>query len=99
MNRRVALSAAAAVAGAVAALTVAVPAANALPTTVSLTTGHNPTGAIFTAGTGHIRSWQLCESSNGQTDFYINGPWVGINTWSWSGNCLAYYRGHGFDVN
>jgi len=98
MKRRVAVATAAAVIGLFGGLTMAAP-AQALPTQWQLTAGHNPTGAKFTAGTGHIRSWQYCETPSGQTDFYITGPWVGINTWSWSGNCLATYLGHGFDLS
>jgi hypothetical protein len=80
-----------------AALTVAAPAADAWPSQVQTTLAHNPTGARYTAGTGWVRAWQYCETNNGQTDFYQDGPWVGINTWSWTGSC-ANYRGHGFDI-
>ncbi len=84
-------------ASAIAALTVATP-AQAYPTSWYLTSSHNPTGAYYTAGTGYIRAWQECETSNGQTDWYNLGPWRGINTWSWTGSC-TYYRGHGVDIS
>jgi hypothetical protein len=78
-------------------LAVAAP-AQAIPTTFRVTLAHNPTGAIYTAGTGHIRAWQECETASGQTDYYIYGPWAAKNVWSWTGNCGAVYRAHGADL-
>jgi hypothetical protein len=84
--------------GAAGLLGASAPAANALPTNFYVV-GSQPTQALFDAGTGHIRAWQLCETSNGQTDFYLDGPWVGINTWSSSGTCAHYRGSHGADIS
>jgi len=78
-------------------LAIAAP-AQAVPTTYGITAAHNPTGAVYTAGTGYLRAWQLCETANGQTDSYIYGAWAAKNVWSWTGNCGAIYRSHGVQL-
>ncbi|MEH0927049.1 hypothetical protein [Micromonospora sp. CPCC 205558] len=57
----------------------------------------NTTFMAYTVGTGEIRAWQYCESSNGQTNWYSYGPWVGINTWSQTGTCTVI-RSRGYDI-
>lgn len=98
MKRRLILSAATAL-GTAGVLGLGVQPASALPTTWQITAAGNPAGARFSAGTGHIRAVQLCETTNGQTDFYQTGPWVGINTWSWTGTCQNYRFWHGADLS
>jgi len=72
--------------------------ANAWPSGVYVNTTPTQTGAKFTSGTGHIRAGQICETSNGQTDWYSYGPWVGINTASWTGSC-TYIRERFHDLS
>src|SRR5262245_13117636 len=56
------------------------------------------TGARYTTGSGYIRAWQYCESSNGQTNWYSWGPWQTINVWSWTGTC-SIIRSRGYTTS
>jgi len=53
-----------------------VTAAEAYFTGYQLTVGPPKTSAWGTAGTGSIRAGQMCETSNGQTNWYVYGSWV-----------------------
>jgi hypothetical protein len=91
------LTALVAVIGSTAAMLAVPTPAQAIPTLVQVRTTATQTGARFTAGTGAIRAWQLCETPSGQTNWYSYGPWVGINRWSWTGTCTII-RDRGFQV-
>jgi hypothetical protein len=66
----------------------------------SFTISHSPTTTSakidsWTNGTGSIRAWQYCESTNGQTNWYSYGPWRStLNTWSTTGTCTIILSYH-----
>ena len=72
--------------------------AQALPTNPRAYPDGARTRAIFTAGTGHIRAKQVCESSSGQTDWTSYGPWVGRGVNSYTGTC-SIIRSRSYDVS
>jgi hypothetical protein len=54
--------------------------------------------AAFYSGTGRIRAWLGCESSNGQTDWTDYGPWeTSQGQYSIAGFC-TYKRSYGYNT-
>jgi hypothetical protein len=71
--------------------------AHALPTQGYVNYSAGVTSAWYTSGTGYIRAKQYCESSSGQTNWWVYGSWVGKNIYSVTSHCY-YVRDFGFEV-
>jgi hypothetical protein len=62
-------------------------AAMAYPSNITEYDQATRTGAKFSSGTGQIRAKQECESSSGQTDWWVYGYWMVKSSTSWTSDC------------
>jgi hypothetical protein len=76
-----------ATAAATAALLAVPTAAQAAPGGITWSNTSTRTSVKYTTGTGIIRARQMCESSSGQTNWYVYGNWAGRNVWSTTPAC------------